>query len=101
MSDISKTSANGNNNEPSPSGDKLAQPNLATRLVGSQQVPKIILVALTDLRDPDWNPRPFLDEAEMQSLVDFILSGGRARQKCSGSPPTLGWGIPPFCFARL
>jgi ParB/RepB/Spo0J family partition protein len=42
----------------------------------TDQVNQIILVALSDLQDPDWNPRPFLDEVEMQSLVDFIQAGG-------------------------
>ncbi len=42
----------------------------------ADQVNQIILVALSDLQDPDWNPRPFLDEVEMQSLVDFIQAGG-------------------------
>jgi ParB-like chromosome segregation protein Spo0J len=38
---------------------------------------QVILVALNDLRDPDWNPRDFFDEEEMQSLMDFIQAGGR------------------------
>ena len=38
---------------------------------------QIILVALADLRDPDWNPRDFFDEEEMQNLMDFIQAGGR------------------------
>jgi hypothetical protein len=92
MSDTPNASANGNNNDP------LAQPNLAARLEGSQQVAQVILVALSDLRYPDWNPRTFFDEDEMRNLMDYITAGGRV-------PPIIIWlpsanatgtGTPPF-----
>jgi hypothetical protein len=38
---------------------------------------QVVLVSLLDLRDPSWNPRPFFDEAEMESLVAFMAAGGR------------------------
>lgn len=36
----------------------------------------IRLLPIADLVDPDWNPRPFLDEPEMQLLVDHMAAGG-------------------------
>ena len=40
------------------------------------KIPDIRMIPLTDLFVPDWNPRDFMDEDEMQTLVDFIQAGG-------------------------
>ena len=48
------------------------------------QTTQVILVALSDLRDPDWNPRDSFDEDEMQSLMDNIQAGGQI-------PPIIIW----------
>lgn len=44
--------------------------------VNSPQPAVIRLLPLADLVDPDWNPRTFLDESEMQLLVDHMAAGG-------------------------
>ena len=42
----------------------------------SPKTPEIVLLSLADLYVPEWNPRKFIDEAQMQLLMAFIQSGG-------------------------
>jgi hypothetical protein len=37
---------------------------------------QIVMVPIDDLYDPDWNPRPIVDEGPLQNLIDFIKAGG-------------------------
>jgi hypothetical protein len=37
---------------------------------------EIVMLALTDLYVPSWNPRPFMDEAPLQELMAFMKKGG-------------------------
>ena len=45
---------------------------------------QIVMVPIDDLYDPDWNPRPIVDEGPLQNLIDFIKAGGY-------TPPILAW----------
>ncbi len=38
--------------------------------------PEIVMIPIVDLAVPSWNPRPFLEEDEMQMLVDYLKNGG-------------------------
>jgi len=38
--------------------------------------PEIAFIPIDDLVVPDWNPRPFIDEVEMQNLMEYIKRGG-------------------------
>ncbi len=38
---------------------------------------QIVMVPIDDLEDPEWNPRPIVEEAPLQDLVDYLQSGGK------------------------
>jgi len=53
-----------------------AQPNRIAPLAASQQVSQVLLFNLSDLQDPPWNPRRYLDEAKMADLTAYVTAGG-------------------------
>lgn len=61
-----------------PPGSPLESPeaNSNQEIGASARASEIVLIPLTDLTVPSWNPRKSFDEAEMQTLMTYLKTGG-------------------------
>jgi hypothetical protein len=52
--------------------------------VKTEPLPEIVMIPIGDLYVPDWNPRKYIDEGEMQKLMAYRKNGGQV-------PPIWVW----------
>jgi len=69
-------------------------PNATSNNEALEQTPEIVMIATGDLYVPDWNPRKYVNEGELQKLITHRKNGGKV-------PPILLWkgpGISPWAI---